>query len=569
MWSHSPKTGLTSVVKIPRWLCPLALSLIFWTPGCDQSLSRSYHADIALIMQSNCVSCHRTGGAGPFSLETYEDVKKMAAISLQAMKSGTMPPWLPDPNCREFANQRVMAENDKIIFEEWVGQDTPMGDITQTPAELKGITSALQTNDFPSTHIAKPEEVYTPKKELTDDYRCFILNQEFEEDMYMMGSHVVPLKEALVHHALIYAIRPDLKQTVLDADAAEDGPGYTCFGGPIPSGGEIAILTSVVQLGGFTPGNLPRQPSTEIGIPIRAGSLIVMQIHYNTLGGAPIEPDQTEFHMVLQKEKPPFVADTRPLPIRELDIPKGQSSVKHETALTNFRNKPFNIGGVAAHMHLLGSKFDAQIERNNGETECLISIKDYDFNWQEPFAFNQGEIAVVNPGDSIRFSCNHDNSEKNQPLANGKKIAPRDVIWGEGTYDEMCILFITSIEPTESYIPFTRQCEFASRCLENCQQADSPITCLWDCEDMDPGCALCTLDKLGTDCLAKNCLQSVINILPCWSTCGYNAIVFDGNLGTCMKEICAPEYQALGTCSNNAAVAGHCNAEFSACGIEF
>jgi hypothetical protein len=45
----------------------------------------------------------------------------------------------------------------------------------------------------------------------------------------------------------------------------------------------------------------------------------------------------------------------------------------------------------------------------------------------------------ANPGDTIRVSCRYDNSRANQPFIRNKQLAPRYVLWGEGTTDEMCL----------------------------------------------------------------------------------------------------------------------------------
>ncbi len=38
----------------------------------------TFSRDIAPIVFENCISCHRSGGSAPFSLETYEDVSRRA-----------------------------------------------------------------------------------------------------------------------------------------------------------------------------------------------------------------------------------------------------------------------------------------------------------------------------------------------------------------------------------------------------------------------------------------------------------------------------------------------------------
>src|SRR6185437_8236962 len=39
----------------------------------------------------------------------------------------------------------------------------------------------------------------------------------------------------------------------------------------------------------------------------------------------------------------------------------------------------------------------------------------------------------------IRVTCRFDNSPGAQPIVKGQRLAPRYVLWGEGTTDEMCL----------------------------------------------------------------------------------------------------------------------------------
>jgi len=48
----------------------------------------------------------------------------------------------------------------------------------------------------------------------------------------------------------------------------------------------------------------------------------------------------------------------------------------------------------------------------------------------------------------VRWACEYDNSAANQPLINGVAGMPADVVWGEGTTEEMCVgvLYVTPNE---------------------------------------------------------------------------------------------------------------------------
>ena len=51
----------------------------------------------------------------------------------------------------------------------------------------------------------------------------------------------------------------------------------------------------------------------------------------------------------------------------------------------------------------------------------------------------------LNPGDRLGLECHWDNSAGNQPFVDGQRVPPRELNWGEGTDDEMCLggLYVT------------------------------------------------------------------------------------------------------------------------------
>ena len=89
--------------------------------GCDESSNSSdtaepintyegptWHGEIKSIVEQNCQGCHVQGGGTPFNLDSYEAVRDLAPVSLSSMESGSMPPWMPDPDCRHYQNERIM-----------------------------------------------------------------------------------------------------------------------------------------------------------------------------------------------------------------------------------------------------------------------------------------------------------------------------------------------------------------------------------------------------------------------------------------------------------------------------
>ena len=53
--------------------------------------SVTFHQQISRVLQDHCQSCHRSGGAAPFPLETYSQVYAQRDQIYRAVESGRMP----------------------------------------------------------------------------------------------------------------------------------------------------------------------------------------------------------------------------------------------------------------------------------------------------------------------------------------------------------------------------------------------------------------------------------------------------------------------------------------------
>ena len=70
----------------------------------------TWSQQIAPILYNNCTTCHHPGGAGPFSLLTYDDARRWSAQILTVTQSRFMPPWLPEPGYGDFADNRRLSD---------------------------------------------------------------------------------------------------------------------------------------------------------------------------------------------------------------------------------------------------------------------------------------------------------------------------------------------------------------------------------------------------------------------------------------------------------------------------
>ena len=102
---------------------------------------------------------------------------------------------------------------------------------------------------------------YTPSApgKGTDDYRCFLLDPELDEDAFITGLDVLPGNRDVVHHVILFRVPPESTGSAVQMDMGEEGPGWTCFGGSGVGGAGAALDDA--------PENMPREMSSGLSSP--------------------------------------------------------------------------------------------------------------------------------------------------------------------------------------------------------------------------------------------------------------------------------------------------------------
>src|SRR3954466_5209128 len=92
----------------------------------------TFSRDIAPIIWANCSGCHHAGEVAPFTLTSYDDVKKRAKQIVKVTPSRLMPPWKAAPGAGDFAAERRLPDAQIAVGEPSVAAGAPEG----TPAAL-------------------------------------------------------------------------------------------------------------------------------------------------------------------------------------------------------------------------------------------------------------------------------------------------------------------------------------------------------------------------------------------------------------------------------------------------
>ncbi|GIS32535.1 MAG: hypothetical protein Ct9H90mP4_04490 [Gammaproteobacteria bacterium] len=72
----------------------------------------SYSDEIAPILISNCVGCHRKGGIGPWAMTDYKMIQGFSPMIREVLGPKKMPPWHADSEVGHFSNDRSLTEKE-------------------------------------------------------------------------------------------------------------------------------------------------------------------------------------------------------------------------------------------------------------------------------------------------------------------------------------------------------------------------------------------------------------------------------------------------------------------------
>jgi hypothetical protein len=417
-------------------------------PPTDQPIT--WHQHVAPLVVGTCSGCHQGGGIAPFSLAGYEEAFPWAQASLDALERGSMPPFLAaeTSECAPrhgFQDDPRLSEDELELVRKWVAAGAPEGD-PATAAPLPTPPS-LELTD---ADIRAPIAGKVTIDGAGDKFYCFSVDPGITTDTWVDAIQINPGNPKIVHHVLAY-----LDETGESAEKAGPEGYYPCFGG--------AGISQPRLIAAWAPGALPIETPPNVASLVKAGSRIVLNVHYHPTGSPEID-DSTSIDLRTRDAVPEYVAllalignaDGGPLlpgpnddggP--EFRIPAG--AVDHtEEMLFSLNGVPdLRIFSAGTHMHYVGTDMIVGLQRANpGDDpaeECLVQTPNWDFSWQRSYAYDAplADVPVVRAGDKVYLRCTYNNSMSNpfvaRALAEQGLDAPVDVYLGEETLDEMCL----------------------------------------------------------------------------------------------------------------------------------
>jgi len=378
-------------------------------PGCKISMPKrttplSYTKDIAPILMKNCVTCHTRGGLGPFQMSSYRKVEGWADMIEEVILTKQMPPWHADPEIGKFSNDCGLSAEEAQKLISWVRDDCPRGE-GEDPLESFRPT-------IPEWHLGKPDKIITlPEQKVAAegvfDYRYVTMDNPFDEDVWLTASEINPGNTRVLHHVIVTARSPKNKDHQL-------------------------------WITGYAPGTQGQTYPEHSSVRLPKGWKLRFQLHYTASGKD--ETDVTELGLHFTNQPTEKIFRTAVISHRGWAIPPG--AVEHPEEKTIPIRKDSTLYAINPHMHFRGKRmsFEAHYPGENKKELPLLSVPNYNFNWQRTYVFEKP--IKVPAGTEILIRNAWDNSAYNPHNPDPK----RTVEWGDQSFDEMFFATIGYIE---------------------------------------------------------------------------------------------------------------------------
>ena len=121
-------------MRIARILGRRVPLLRCWRPSRRPRRRPTFAKDVAPILYSKCVECHRPTMFAPMSLVKYDEARPWAKSIKQPRLERTMPPWGADPQHGVFKNDPRLTDKEISTILAWVDGGAPKGEDKDMPA---------------------------------------------------------------------------------------------------------------------------------------------------------------------------------------------------------------------------------------------------------------------------------------------------------------------------------------------------------------------------------------------------------------------------------------------------
>jgi peroxiredoxin len=373
----------------------------------------SYSHSIAPILQKRCVSCHQTGGIGPWAMESHASVKAWAGRMRQAIMLKQMPPWHADPSIGEFRHSLALPPGETKTLVRWINAGAPRG-TGPDPLQTK---SENTIDDWP---LGEPDIILTvPTFKIPAEgilaWQYVKLPVPIEEDTWIRAVHMKPSNRQATHHIFGFVEYPKERKQE-EPKWAEGANGF--FAAYVP---------------GF-----PVVPFPEgSGRLIPKGSKMIFQRHYLTIG----HPTEDNLQLGLYLHDKPPAMEYKMATALNMGIRIPANTRAHPESASVVIPEDGHLHAIYPHMHYRGDSIRIKARYPDGREERLLSVPNYQFQWQMSYQLRHPK--PMPGGTKVTVEAIFDNSSYNPANPDPSK----EVRWGRLSTQEMLVNYMMYTTP--------------------------------------------------------------------------------------------------------------------------
>ncbi len=360
----------------------------------------SYSENIAPILKAKCAICHTEGGLGPWAMSNYKMVLGFSPMIREVLRTKRMPPWHADPHIGVWKNDISLTVEEAQNIVHWIEAGSPRGEGNDPLAETQ-LTFVDWPLGEPDLILDIPE--YTVPASGVVDYQFPAVANPLDRGVWIKAAAVKPGDREVVHHILAGTI---------DADTTDEQRDRLEFDN---------------YLIGYAPGNESHTFPSDTGIYVAPGGEFLFQLHYTPVGREAL--DQSKIGLYFHREKPKNFYRQDIVVDPTITIPPNEPRYR-AVAYYEF-DKPALLHDLVPHAHYRGVASKFELELPDGNRETVLSVPNYDFNWQRTYEFV--EPKQIAAGSRLVHTTWYDNSAANP----GNPDPERTVPWGLQSWDEM------------------------------------------------------------------------------------------------------------------------------------
>jgi tetratricopeptide (TPR) repeat protein len=386
----------------------------------------TFNRDVAPIVFAKCAPCHRPGEAAPFSLLTYDDVRRRASQIAEVTHSRFMPPWAPKAGYGDFAGARRLTDQEIATLAAWAAAKAPRGNDADLPAAPKFVDG---------WQLGPPDLILeSPSYKLAaggaDRFRNFVIPIDLGGPRWVEAIELRPTNPRVTHHARLGV---DSTYESARRDGEDGQPGYDGMAwGQDPDG----------QLVTWAPGMVATPAEPGVAWRLLPKTSLVLHSHLQPSGKEETVQFRVGFHFT---DKPP---SERPIILRigsrNVDIPAGEA---HHVVVDRYELPiDVDVHSIFPHAHSLCNEVHVWAELPDGTQRPLVWIEHFDEKWHDNYRY-------VHPvrlprGTKLATEFAYDNTDGN---VRNRHHPPERTVYGSNAADEMqdVYLQVTAVHPDE------------------------------------------------------------------------------------------------------------------------